>query len=387
MKKLLITLLAPIFFFFFLSSCKSEVGFQTQSEIITETASITSSSSPSSIPTNTSTATITPTQKPSPSSTTNPEDATWVAYSETMIVRKEEYWDNIYAELEQRGVSCKDGYKLEFPDYIVRKSTDEWTVFTCSPEPENIKDRWTPGVVDFNTRYTKVIKTDFSQSWEIFFDGFTWANRPDSLLSSYRWTADGNYLYLVPITYPRGSGFYARGYFIDGGILYRLNLITGQLEDLFSDVQGIYGFSLSPDDQYLAFVTPAERDVVNIWDMSSDEIAVIELGEEYDMAGAFAWTPDSSKLLFAAATDGWLEGAAGISIFKLTINNMYLQMILYNDDRLLIPIYHWELKNYWLAENILNLTSLDYPSENYSSQWTLDISTGIVTGATPTPRP
>jgi hypothetical protein len=87
--------------------------------------------------------------------------------------------------------------------------------------------------------------------------------------------------------------------------------------------------------------------------------------------------------------NGWDKKNAGISIFKLSMKNMYVQTLLYNDRRLLIPFPQVKDKNlyYWTNENLLNVRSLDFMSTEYFNELALDIQTGyIVVLATAMPR-
>jgi hypothetical protein len=317
-----------------------------------------------------------------PSPTMNSPEATSLSYLATN-------WAPIYATLDKRTVKCDDGYQLELPEEVDKMSNEAWSIFTCSPVPKDHKTIWTPGVIDYSRRYTKLIKTDLSQSWIISHRDFSWSNRPNAYLSVRWWTHDGNYVYLVPAVSPSSSGFYAPGYFWDSSVLYRLNLISGEFETILPYAEKGYSFALSPNGQYLVYANPEEKKIVRIRDMISGDETYIELEENYVLTGAFVWKPDSTKLIFASAMNGWDKKNAGISIFKLSMKNMYVQTLLYNDRRLLIPFPQVKDKNlyYWTNENLLNVRSLDYMSTEYFNELALDIQTGyIVVLATAMPR-
>ena len=318
-----------------------------------------------------------------PSRTTDPR---MVIFQATQLA----YWDALDASLEAKGAICRDGFKLEYRESIPRMSNEQWTLFTCSPKPEDFQTQWTPGVVDYGQRYTQVISTDLTTTWTILHTDFSWSKRPQALLSTYRWTQDGKYLYLVPLTYPGGSGWYAPRYFTNGHVLYRLNLETGEFETILRYSKSSFAFLLSPDDRLLAYSYPDEELVVHIRVMENNVERQIELEGNYVRTGAFAWKPDGSKLFFASALTGWEDGAAGISIFKLTLDNMHLQILRNNDMRLLIPFpeYANQERLYWQDDSLLYIMSLDYLSHDYYSNLALDVNTGIVVAiSTPTPRP
>jgi hypothetical protein len=310
---------------------------------------------------------------------------------ETLESFRETDWAPIYGVFDKRGVKCDVGYKLEIPDVVVQMSDETWSIFTCSPQSEDSDAYWTPGAVDLGSRYTKLIKTDFSQSWTISYNDFRWSNKPDVYLSVYRWTQDGHYVYLEP-GLPGGSGFYAPGYFWNSNHLYRLNLISGKFETILSDSENGFAFSLSPDGQYLAYANALEKKVVHIRNMSSGEEQQFLLDGDYVLTGTFVWKLDNTKLFFASALNGWEDGKAGISIFMLTLKNMHIQTVLFDDMRLLVPNrdYVWSnrevLKYLWPGENLLSVVSLYDGSLEYHSELALDIQTGnIIVLAIPRP--
>ena len=379
-------IILPIFFIILLASCNSFVyPPRTKPTDVMETAIIEARTSfietQKAIPTATATITLTPTSRPT--FTPTPNLATSLAYPTN--------WVPALATLDNRAVRCDDGYELELPELIDYMSNDIWSIFTCSPKPKDFKTMWTPGVVDYSKRYTKILKTDFSQSWVIWHKDFLWSNRPNAFLSARRWTQDGNFVYLVPAQSPSGDGFSPSDYFRDSNELYRLNLNSGNFEIVLPYVRYGYSYTLSPNGQYLAYSMPDEKKVVHIKDMSNNDEQQIVLKGDYALTGAFAWSVDNAKLLFASAVNGWKDGNAGISIFMLTINNLHLQPILLNDRRLLIPFPQWkdgEHKDitYWADKNLLYVWSLDNMSVEYFSELALDVQSGnIVVMTTPNP--
>lgn len=295
-------------------------------------------------------------------------------------------WAPVYATFIARNIMCDDGYELELPDRVIFMSNETWSIFTCSPKADHYKDSITPGVVDFGKRYTKLVKTDFSQNWIISHKDFSWSGRPHALLYSLLWTQDGKYVYLIPAHYPSGDGFDARDYFWDGKALYRFNLSSGDLLSILPYANRVYAYSLSPNEEYLVYSTPEKKGIVHIQNMNNGIEQQVEIEGNYVLTGAFVWNYDSTQLFFASALEGWDEGKSGISIFRLSMKNMHLQAVLYNDNRLLVPYPNWESSKYWTDENMLNVMSLHYMSADYLSELTLNIETGkIIVLATPNP--
>ena len=77
--------------------------------------------------------------------------------------------------LAARNVKCKDGFSLEDYEDVIAASNDTWTLFTCSPVVPPNADLRTPGLVDFGTRYTEIIKTDLSKTWIIPHSSFDYS--------------------------------------------------------------------------------------------------------------------------------------------------------------------------------------------------------------------
>jgi hypothetical protein len=353
----------------------------------TQTALPTLTSAPTLTSTSTQTTTITPTLN---------SKQIFYGTSDALFTTQEAGWAatkiSANTTLEARKAQCKDGFSVERPSEINTYSTDKWTLFTCSPIPSDIDDEWTPGIVDYGTRYTQVTKTDFSQTWTIQHNTFDYSaiDRPNALMQPYRWTADGKYLYLYLDIYPgRGDGWCSLScYLPNRNELYRLSLDSGNFEVILPYTNNGYSYSLSPNDQYLAYSIP-DKKIVHIRDMSNNSERQIELEGDYVLTGAFVWSTDSTKLLFASAINGWEDGTSGTSMFELTIKDIRPRTILFNDKRLLIPSPQWENGKlyYWANENLLYVSSFKIETVEYYSKLAFDMQSGeIIVLATPNPQ-
>lgn len=290
----------------------------------------------------------------------------------------------IPATLEARNVKCKDGFILEQGLDVIQASNDKWTLFTCSPQPQNQDKRWTPGVVDFGTRYTQIIKNDLSKTWTIQHSTFDYSiiDRPDALMIPYRWTADGKYLYLYPRYYPGGSGF-PQSAFLNTHInsLYRINLETGKFT-LFLKRDQFGAFALSPNDQLLAYSENDKPDVVHIWNIETDTDLQVKLNEKIVAAGAFIWNSESTKVIFFAGygkqSDNWLDDLSATSIFVLSPQIMHVQKVLAKDSRLFEPSGCFNNDDVWLDENTICLYSTNYELDSWNKFFTFNIKSGSV---------
>ena len=267
---------------------------------------------------------------------------------------------------------------------VIRYSNDTWTLFTCSPVPVNKKDKWTPGVVDYGTRYTQLVKTDLSKTWTIQHNTFDYSiiDRPDALMVPYRWTADEKYLYLYPDSYPGGSGF-PQSYFLYAYIndLYRINLGTGKFErflktDQFGDL------AFSPNDQFLIYSDGKKTDVLHLRNMETDNDLQIKLNENIVATGAFIWNPESTKVVFFVGygkqSDDWRDDLSGTAIFVLTLQNMHVQKVLAKDSRIFEPYGCSDNHNVWLDENTICLYSVNEQLDSWNNFFAFNIKTGVV---------
>ena len=336
-------------------------------------------------PSNTLLPTLTLTSIPSKTLTTSPtlppEQATARAMKETQVYIID---TEMPATLEAEGIFCKDGFFLEDHQSISRVSNDEWMIFTCSPVSEYIKDQWTPGIVDYTTRYTKVIKRDLSITWKIQYDVDEYLASyaiPHAVMRPYRWTADGKYAYLIPYNISTSlDGFQTSAYFGNGRSrkLYRLNLETGDFETILP--ASFDSFSLSPNDKFLIYLEPNEPRKIHILNMLTGVHNEIFLDEEIIVSGAFTWHPDSTKAAFALGYEkdviernGYFDDISASSVLILDIETMQTRTILYKDTRILIP-GNYPCENDWL-NNTLCLASIS--PENWGEKsYFVDIETG-----------
>ena len=287
------------------------------------------------------------------------------------------------ATLEARNVKCKDGFVLELGLDVIRVSNDKWTLFTCSPKPKNKDNRWTPGIDDYGTRYTQITRTDLSQTWTIKHSTFDYSeiNRPDALMSPFRWTANGKYLYLYPDSYPDKSGFpQSAALRTHISSLYRINLETGVFELVLRHDQ-FGAIALSPNDQFLAYSERDKPDLIHIRNMENGNDLEVKLNENIIAAGAFIWDLESTKVVFTIGYGkqgvDWQDDLSGTSVYVLTPQNMHAQKILAKDSRIFIP-YECSENIYWLNEYTICLYSNNHQLDSQNKIFTFNIKTGSV---------
>jgi hypothetical protein len=118
------------------------------------------------------------------------------------------------------------------------------------------------------------------------------------LPNPFYWTNDGQYLYFLYHGFcdgcmPCGNGFY----------LHRLNLDTGQVEDLIQE-SGTW-YSMSPDERRVAYIS-VERGIVIKNLLTGEEIeSQFDLSSEYEHIdfSDLTWSPDENSLLALGVID------------------------------------------------------------------------------------
>lgn len=363
--------------FLLLASCNSQ-------PVISQTPipAVKSTLTNSPIPIPTITLILTPSPTFSPAQIT--QTASYARFIEGKQTQEYFMFTEVPATLEARNVQCKDGFVIEQYLDIIRYSNDIWTLFTCSPVPANKKDMWTPGVVDYGTRYTQLVKSDLSKTWTIQHSTFDYSiiDRPDALMTPFRWTADGKFLYFYPRYYPGGSGFPQSAFlYTHINSLYRINLETGEFE-LFLKRDQFGALAFSPNDQFLAYSEYDKPNIIHIKNMETNEDSQIEIQEDFVATGAFIWHPDSAKVVFFAGygkqSDDWQNDLSGTSIFVLTPKNMHVQKVLAKDSRIFEPYRCSDNHDVWLDNNTICLYSINHELDSWNKFFSFNIKTGVV---------
>jgi len=345
---------------------------------------------------------ITPSETwtPQPSRSSNPSATatSWRVASEAIFATNLAIRDVTetagYTTLAAKNAICDDGYHLfpeAFPEEILRtdvfstNSDETWIVIQCLPEKSNQAKA-----------YTKVVNWNGSKIWKISYDSLN-LPYPDGFLIAITIDPNNYYLYLVPgcdCTVDPGRNptwfFGGRG----PNPLYRLDLSSGELTIILPYREDGYysGPSISNDTHHLAYSDSKDSNIVFIQDLTNGEVKAIELSNDYVITGDFTWTPDGKYLIFAAGIHGWENGKAGISLFRLNLNTMYLQPLLLNDHRDFVPWFNSDSYKIWLDSNTLNLASFKVQDGAFtdftSNEWAININTGqVILLSTPTPTP
>lgn len=357
------TIFIFVFFFLLLSSCKTTVE---NNQLPTDT-SINNTNQPN--------------QTWTPEALNNSSTPTINAQIATSKASNIATHTAAYATLQSRKVICNEGYDFYplFPVDIVNQldlfqtPTDKWTVLYCLPIKENT-----------GAGYTQIINHDASIIWTISYENINPA--PYHFLGASGIDKNKNVLYLAPAL-TNFSGVSKSYYFGRGTPIYQINLETGEIIAVLERTENSYfGSSFSGNFKYFAYSEDKEPVVIYIQDLLNKEVVkTIKIDEPYERVGGFVWSSDNKYFLFVAGQDGWEEGLAGVSLFRLNMKTLHLQVLLLNDKRNLVPWYNSDTFELWLDENTLNLISLK-EQDSLTENWSINIETGqLLQISTPTP--
>jgi hypothetical protein len=270
------------------------------------------------------------------------------------------------AKLEAAEEICgNDGY---FPGLSteIRSSPDgNWTVITC---------RIASALV------TKVARSDRQIVWQIPWEQvFPWTKDvPDGTLLPVHWSRNGRSVFLESYVCCY-DWFSNEGYFYNDTDLYKLDLGNGDFKMLLDD-KGSYSIAFSPDDRFLIYSRYRQTGRIDLLELATGLDRILRLSDRYVDVGMFRWTADSRQVVFPAALDGWLDGRAGISLYRLDVSNRSLTPLLVDDRRQFLPEFYL-VDTPWLDTRTLLLHSLVD-----DSRAAIDIQSGTLQAlATPMP--
>jgi hypothetical protein len=226
---------------------------------------------------------------------------------------------SVRATLAAAAVNTCEG--AESPPVIdwVRSPDGQWLAVICDPDHND-------------QTYTKVFRLDGTKAWQVpFYEtyGITQQDKinPEGIRSGamliVHWSADSQYLYLVPWV-RRFDGNCMN--FYSGPALYRLELSNGNVTATLHPTSSFwqaYNYSLSPNDRYLAYVSPLNGNIIHIFALATGEEKVITLSDQFINAGMFLWSPNMRKLAFAAGGPNWCDtGKFTIFVYDLENGNL-----------------------------------------------------------------
>lgn len=234
--------------------------------------------------------------------------------------------------------------------------------------------QWVAVYCSFDT--IEIVRADESKTWELSSD--TLINPYTEYFVGIRWSNDGVYAYTSPN--PHIDGYWEP--FHQGIVLYRLNLETGQINEVLplgKDDWIFYSFAFSPDDRWLAYIVTDKSPVLmKFRDLHTGAERTFEFDSKYNTGGGFVWSLDNQKLVFSVTQ-------FDTSAYKYIATSL----ILWDKDTEklteLIKDYPGQIKTMeWIDETKIKLEAMISDSETITTQtYEFDLTTNELTEINP----
>jgi hypothetical protein len=297
-------------------------------------------------PQETSTRTPAPTSSPRPTyiyPTMQPANATRIAKPHAA---KATFTPNTQTAFEECG-----GYPYTWvSDPIQFSPSGNWKVAYCVHP-------------DSGASYTKVIHRLGNVEWEVPYLDEEGLNRPEGedggQMLVGAWSYNEKYAFLIRYFCCSGDG--GLSYFFNGHGLYRLNLNTGDILEM----KETSDFSFSSDGKHLARYNYGAKNVI-VENLELEKISSFNFSEDFDLAGMFSWSPDSSKVIFFATNKNSFGSGMGFAIYLIDINDLKIEL-------LSSPSHYFYIEK-WLSpsEALLRAEKLDWSALEF---FILNVST------------
>jgi hypothetical protein len=250
-----------------------------------------------------------------------------------------------------------DGYFPGLPTEVSNSPDKHWIVITCRTGDKLV---------------TRVARSDRSAVWQIPWDRYfpSIKDANDGALFPVHWSKDGRTVFLEPHTCCY-DWFSNEAVYYPVTELYTLDLFNGDFKSLLGGTSS-YSIAFSPNDHYLIYSRHGQAGRADLLELATGVDRILRLSDRYVDIGIFTWTPDGQHVLLSAALDGWLEGQAGISLYRLDIGDRSLNPLLVDDRRQFVPEFYSSSQP-WLDRDTLLLRSF---VDN--SQAAIDIRTGLL---------
>ncbi len=158
-----------------------------------------------------------------------------------------------------------------------------------------------------------------------------------TVVTPFAWSQDNSRFYYT--NRPQSDGC---GLFNNSSDLYQVDLATGETHEVVPpNTTTVMG--LAPDEQYIAYLATGETSLI-IRNLSTGDYVSVNIvpllgPNRIDQLGSIVWSPDSKQFAFAVAhtpcAGGWAEAS---SIYLLDMNDISVNPLIEQDDRLLVPL-------------------------------------------------
>ena len=190
------------------------------------------------------------------------------------------------------------------------------------------------------------------------------------------WSSDGKYLFLRPhICCADGPAS-----IVDGVALYRVDLTNGDVWVVLppSDAQWIeYAFEFSPNEKYLAYISPFRTNLLHILDLATKQEVTKEFDKKFRLGGV-VWTRNGKQIVLAGMVGDEVNNDYRSSLFLINSKDLSWETLIDNDAREFVPDRY---PSAWIQRDTIRLFS--FYDQSY---WTFNIQTKSLS-ILPTPVP
>ena len=236
----------------------------------------------------------------------------------------------------------------------------QWQVLARISAPEPVSEEEMEQFQSGQKYHAEMIvsRVDDSQSWTAFDEWRSWGmgyTYPDVL----KWSADGQTLYFTNVPVPDGCSL-----FVNGGDLWRMDLVTGEISELLPFVGLV--LALSPDESQLAYFGSFGKGMT-LADLATGNEQPIELpsfGDAWDISGLM-WSPDGRHLLLTQVISlmSPCDQEVETAVLVVSIDTLVVTTLIEPGQGALTLIE-------WLADDTVRLAGQD------GALWTLNIISG-----------
>lgn len=255
--------------------------------------------------------------------------------------------------IEAAKQKCDNKHDPSYPLYSQPLSPNgDWIAAICDPQ-------------NTGETITKIIKSDSSKEWTVSFaetygkdldERYYHGGRLLAYLAPYKWSDDGQYLYLGAHLELFGDGPNLSST-ADG--LLRINLSNGNVEDLITYSVGGFEFQVSPNEKYLAYTW----NNIHLVDLKSKKETQISIPDKHFDLGFLAWSPDSKKLVFTTVKEEqWYEQDEGFTLYLYDFESRSLKKLI-EDDMNFLSEHKWISNTVFESENFFENNHFQYDIE------------------------
>lgn len=266
------------------------------------------------------TLTSTPTAAPAATQTSQPTTASPTTLAEPTTVPAT-------SAIEAGATATPVLTALDFHEQTFSSTDGKWLVKTELALPA------AGGATGGEMYYAKMMlaEVDGPRTWTVLNRWSNWG-MGYTLPMPFHWSKDGTAFYYTNRPVPGGCGL-----FVNGGDLVRVDLATGQSEQVVPDV-GLW-LSLAPDEQTLAYIGYGGRGLVLRDAAGNEREQPLDYGPKPYQAGKILWSPDQKTLVYTVAHNPCAGGVAeATSLVRVDAATLEQTTLIPEDPRLFTTV-------------------------------------------------